>query len=134
MKRRPNRRGANAIEFALLFPLLIVLTFGGLEYSYHFVKWQAVMAAAQDGARAGAQTAMPNEPDTAAEVAAQATLARFYPRTVPSGASYVGAIVGADQVKVTVTVPNTSLVGLPFLPVPTSIVAEAQLEVQDLYD
>lgn len=134
MTRRNHRRGANAIEFALLFPLFIVLTLGGLEYSYYFVKWQAVIAAAQDGARAGSQTAMPNKPDDAAEVAAQATLARFFPRAVPSGVSYVGTIVGSDQVKITVTVPNTKLVGMPFLPVPASIVAEAQLEVQDLYN
>ncbi len=93
-----------------------------------------MVTAANDGARAGAQTSMPDDPDDASEVAAQAALARYYPRAVPAGTTYVGTIVGADQVKVTVRVPNTSLVGVPFLPVPATIVAEAQLAVQDLYD
>jgi Flp pilus assembly pilin Flp len=53
-RRRRNQRGASAVEFALVAPLLLVLLFGtvsaGLTYSDHV----ATTNAAREGARYGA--------------------------------------------------------------------------------
>jgi Flp pilus assembly protein TadG len=54
MKRRRGHngeRGAAAVEFALVFPLLIVLLFGILVFGLVFFQWQGVQAAAREGAR-----------------------------------------------------------------------------------
>jgi Flp pilus assembly protein TadG len=49
---RLRQSGAAAIEFALVFPLLIALIYGGLVYSYVYVLQQAVNFAAQQGVQA----------------------------------------------------------------------------------
>jgi Flp pilus assembly protein TadG len=49
---RRAQSGAAAIEFALIFPLLIALFYGGLVYSYIYILQQAVNFAAQQGAQA----------------------------------------------------------------------------------
>jgi len=49
--RRPQS-GAAAIEFALVFPLLIALVYGGLVYSYVYLLQQGINFAAQQGAQA----------------------------------------------------------------------------------
>jgi Flp pilus assembly protein TadG len=49
---RRRQSGASAIEFALVFPLLIALIYGGLVYSYVYVLQQAINFAAQQGVQA----------------------------------------------------------------------------------
>lgn len=49
---RRSQSGASAIEFALVFPLLIAISYGGLVYSYIYVLQQGVNFAAQQGAQA----------------------------------------------------------------------------------
>lgn len=49
---RRAQSGAAAIEFALVFPLLIALVYGGLVYSYVYVLQQGINFAAQQGAQA----------------------------------------------------------------------------------
>ena len=44
--------GASAVEFALVFPLLLAMTYGGLVYSYVFLLQQSINFAAQQGAQA----------------------------------------------------------------------------------
>lgn len=48
---RPSRqKGATALEFAILFPLLFALTHGAIIYSYVFVLHQALNFTAQEAA------------------------------------------------------------------------------------
>ena len=49
---RRAQSGASAIEFALVFPLLVALIYGGLVYSYVFLLQQAINFAAQQGVQA----------------------------------------------------------------------------------
>lgn len=49
---RRLQSGAAAIEFALVFPLLIALVYGGVVYSYVYFLHQAINFAAQQGAQA----------------------------------------------------------------------------------
>lgn len=53
--RRPlprSQRGAAAVEFGLVFPLLFALTYGAIVYSYVYVLRQSLTFAAQEAAQA----------------------------------------------------------------------------------
>src|SRR5450631_499992 len=49
----PGERGAVALEFAVVFPMLLVLTFGGVQVAFWFQARAMCQAAAQAGVRAG---------------------------------------------------------------------------------
>lgn len=51
---RDRERGAAAVEFALVAPLLILLVFGVVSYGYMLSFRQALSQGAAEGARAGA--------------------------------------------------------------------------------
>ena len=48
---KKHRRGAVAVEAALVFPLLILLTFGAIKYGWLFLKAQQITNATRYGAR-----------------------------------------------------------------------------------
>jgi len=123
------RRGNNAIEFALIFPVIVLLAFGVMDWSFYFVQWQTSIAAAQAGARRGSQTAMSSGPAAAAEAEAALAFSTFTPRAVV-GVTYVGSIVNPDIVRITVTAPYAKLIGIT--PMPTSCTATAQMRVTNL--
>jgi Flp pilus assembly protein TadG len=51
-KRRPgSERGAAAVEFALIVPVLIVLVFGIVQFAIAYNREQGLQAAAREGAR-----------------------------------------------------------------------------------
>lgn len=54
--RRESRRGSQAIEFALIFPVFIALVFGGLDYSWYVLQRYTAMDVVAGGCRAGAIT------------------------------------------------------------------------------
>jgi len=69
---RSPRRGANAVEFALLLPVLLTFTFGIMDLGWSYFIRHAAGSAAAAGARAGALTAQTADPSGhALEVAAQ---------------------------------------------------------------
>jgi Flp pilus assembly protein TadG len=49
-----NERGAAAVEFAIVLPLLILLVFGIVEFSMLYNRQQGLHAAAREGARIAA--------------------------------------------------------------------------------
>jgi len=69
-RRAPGRgrrdRGAVAVEFALIMPILVTLVFGIISYGYMLSFRQAISQGAAEGARAGAVT------DAGGDVAASA--------------------------------------------------------------
>lgn len=54
--RRP--RGAAAVEFALVLPLLLTILFGTIEWGYYFFNRQIVINSAREGARVGTLQSM----------------------------------------------------------------------------
>lgn len=52
--RARDERGASAVEFALVMPLLVLFLFGIISYGYMFSVRQALTQAAAEGARAAA--------------------------------------------------------------------------------
>jgi Flp pilus assembly protein TadG len=68
----PGERGAVALEFAVVFPMLLVLTFGGVQVAFWFQARAMCQAAAQAGVRAGRVLGAPAD---AGQKAAHAYLA-----------------------------------------------------------
>lgn len=52
--RRPEDRGAAAVEFALVVPILLLLVFGIISYGFMLTFRQAISQAAAEGARSAA--------------------------------------------------------------------------------
>ena len=59
--RARSQRGAVAVEFALIFPVLVLLVFGIIEFGGGFHAWDATQNAAREGARLGAVDPSPSE-------------------------------------------------------------------------
>lgn len=130
---RRARRGSNAIEFALLFPIVALLLLGALQWTFYFVQWESVIVAARAGAREGSRTAWSAGPAAAAQSAAAIALDGHYPFPVPTGTVYVGSTVAPDIVRIRVTMPVTPIANLRILSTPTSVSATAQMKVENLY-
>ena len=56
LKQR-SERGATIVEFAVVFPLIIMLVMGIAEFSLAFKDWLTINHASREGARAGATAA-----------------------------------------------------------------------------
>jgi Flp pilus assembly protein TadG len=50
-RRKVCRRGAAAVEIALVLPVLLLVTFGAIRYGWFFLKLQQITNAARYGAR-----------------------------------------------------------------------------------
>jgi hypothetical protein len=74
-----RQRGAVAVEFALILPILVVLTFGVIEFSSAYHDSSAAADAARAGARVGSAQAMQAGFASSAAAAASSAV-----RTLPS--------------------------------------------------
>jgi Flp pilus assembly protein TadG len=68
-RRVPGERGAAAVEFALVVPLLLLILFGIVSYGFMLSMRQGMAQAAGEGARAAAVTLVDAEKDDAAVAA-----------------------------------------------------------------
>ena len=50
-RKNKSRRGTAIVETALILPLLLLLTFGGIKYGWLFIKWQQVTNVARRSVR-----------------------------------------------------------------------------------
>lgn len=68
---RSPRRGANAVEFALIAPVFFLMTFGIIEFGWFFWHKSTTIDAVRSGCRAGSLFAANDIPqnDTAVDVA-----------------------------------------------------------------
>lgn len=135
MTRRPlfDRRGASALEFALILPILLALIVGIIDFGWYFQANGQVVAAVREGTRLG--VTYPSD-----EAPAQA-ITRI--RAVLTGYGFNGAAavittapVGAtpnEMLSVTVSLPFDPLVGMVAVAMPTNLTASMTmlLEQQD---
>jgi Flp pilus assembly protein TadG len=76
-KVRAGERGAAAVEFALIVPVLLILVFGIIAYAYMFSFRQALSQAASEGARAAVGASTAAQSTTAAKTAVASTLSTY---------------------------------------------------------
>ncbi len=110
MKRLRDERGASAVEFALVVPLLIMLVIGIAEFGRAFQVQGTLSAAAREGVRT---MALQNDP-AAARTAVQNAAASLSPAVTGGQISITPAAcpitgTGSTNVRLTITYP------MPFL-------------------
>ena len=102
-----NQRGATAVEFAIVFPLLILLLFGIIEFSVILYDKAMITNASREGARAGIVSQLVRVSDTQIQGVVD-NYCRLYLISFRSGAAPVttvtrtGSTFGSD-LSVTVT-------------------------------
>lgn len=127
---RRDRRGSNAIEFALTVPVLVAMLAGIADYGWFFNQQQSVVAAVREGARAGALAPRNQDPRALAADRARASLdnAGLDSQQATVVAEYIDAppnlLVGVD-----VSLPYTPLMGL--VPTPERLHSRLSARVED---
>jgi Flp pilus assembly protein TadG len=121
--RRRSERGAVAVEFALIAPVLFLLIFGIIDFGFGFQAWDGSAAAAREGARVGIIN--PNVGDIEARVRAASSFLDQSRLNVAVTCSRGGSPFGpcpastswveGDIVRVTVTYDYGYITPLPHL-------------------
>ena len=123
--RRDREKGASAVEFAIVVPLLLTLVFGIMETGWLFAQLVEVRNGAREGARmAVVDYPTPGSGDSGAivtQVCSRATLSA-------DRASVTIVDTGNDSAKVTVTQDYESLTG--FLPMFNSVTITSVVEMR----
>ncbi len=129
--KRSRGEGAAIVEMALILPLLLLLTFGVIEYGWLFLKAHETTNAARHGARIACRPDATNS-QVVAEVSALMDTAGL------GDSGYVVSISPADisqmssgeTLTIKVEVPyegNVELMSFPFIPVPSFIRASTSM-------
>ena len=122
VNRGRDQRGAAALEFGLVFPLVMLVIFGIIQYGYHFWSLHTAAATARETARmliVGTDWGCART--TARDFAAGPAVGSTPPEVTreyhaEDGTPQTAPVVGS---MVTVTVAFQSLdIGMPFLPLP----------------
>jgi Flp pilus assembly protein TadG len=128
--KNSKSRGAATIEMALVLPLLMMLTFGVIEYGWIFLKLQQVTGAARHAARIGVTADATNGDisNAVTSLMSEAGLgASGYQVTISPGNT--AGLAAGQPLNVTVAVPyeNVELIGIPLIPVPPSLRASVTM-------
>jgi Flp pilus assembly protein TadG len=112
--KRPSERGAVAVEFALLLPLLMVLVFGVIDFGRLFNAQVSVTQAAREGARLAA-LGYTNSAVISRTTAAAPALSGLTVTVTPcaAGATQTTDAVVVVRYTLTFSTPMVGLVGLP---------------------
>lgn len=133
VNRRPSQRGASAVEFAIVLPVLLALLCGTIDWGFYFFTREVVVNASREGARVGTlQFAADKNPRTEAENAARNYLAGALSKpaaaTITTDKNAQGSACPATSSCLQIDYPiGGSVTGFlkPFIP--TSIVAYAEM-------
>jgi Flp pilus assembly protein TadG len=130
IKNNRRRRGVAILEVALTLPILLLLTFGLIEYGWLFLNNMRM----SDAARQGARTAILPSGTNALALAAitnQMQLAGLGSSgyTVTFSPSDVSTPAPGVAVTVAISLPyaNIGIVGIPLVPVPTTLNASVSM-------
>lgn len=124
-----ERRGSQAVEFALILPVMLTMLMGVIDYGMYFSQDLAVVTAARDGARDGA---------TATTSPASQASATALSRVRAGGVAYATAaqvtttLTGTAPncaVTVAVSIPYQAVTGL--VPMPAALRTSATMRLED---
>jgi Flp pilus assembly protein TadG len=115
------------VEAALLFTLLLTLTFATIEYSWFLLKRQEITNAARSGARIGIRPGVTNA-EVQAQVAALMDAAGIsgYQLTISPDVS-LASPGDSVQVAITVAYSDIELGGPAFVPIPDELHASVSM-------
>jgi Flp pilus assembly protein TadG len=143
MKRTQNpgrwyRRGTAVVEAAIVFPLLLLLTLGAIEYGWLFYNIQQITNAARQGARTAAvlngtvaegEGAIDGALSHTVVAAAPSFSRKVEPNTIAAG----GTIIQTVEATVSVDTSDIDFVRAPSLfPVPTRLRAVVKMAREGL--
>ena len=126
--RALRRRGANAIEFALILPPLLALLTGIMDYGWLYMVRTVATTAAREGAREGAFTPQDDDPNTAAATAASAKWDTFGLPVTPTFVAFRSGV--PELMVVRIHIDTASLVGFVVGPESFEVVAAQPMEEQ----
>jgi Flp pilus assembly protein TadG len=66
-----DTRGASAVEFAIILPILLLILFGIIEFGFYIYNQQMLTNAAREGARVGIVASIPRVPPATIETVVQ---------------------------------------------------------------
>jgi Flp pilus assembly protein TadG len=126
-RRGRGARGAAAVEFAIVLPVLLLVVFGAIDWGYYFFCREVVVNASREGARAG--SIVPADADAEAVMAAAKAAAEAY---LDGGAldrtrAQVVPSAGSASVIVEIQYRTGSLTGFLASVMPASVDARAEM-------
>lgn len=128
-----RRRGVAAIEFALIFPVLIVALVGIMELSWYFSRYLAVTEALSQGARRGALVLEGDDVDAVVSAQVAKTLAAVGVETADAALTVTQGAddAGVDGLTITLSVPYRPLLNMTPAPAALQATTRVRLEDQD---
>lgn len=128
--RVPARRGSNAVEFALLFPVFVFLLGGLVDYGWLFMTQSVATHAVHEAVRAGAVTLSDDDPvGVATAEVAQQLADSGVPVGVPTIDAHIAGAAPNAYLSLDVELPVTSPVGL--VPLPATLHVSARMRLED---
>lgn len=112
MRRRDNERGAAAVEFALVLPVLILLLFGIIEFGAAYNAQILVTNAAREAARTMAVTGVESDAIAAADAALEPIGLDVTADDIEFTVTPTGACTSPSRLNVLLTVDKPFLTGL----------------------
>jgi Flp pilus assembly protein TadG len=113
---RRGERGATAVEFAVILPILVVLVFGIIAFGFGFARWVALT----NGAREGARYMAVNSAGEAGAEAEAITRAQQWANLPCAGGgctySSTSCAPGVEDASFSITMNEFSPFDVPFLP------------------
>jgi Flp pilus assembly protein TadG len=107
-----SERGAAAVEFALVLPLLMLLLLGGIDWGYYFFVDQIVTNAAREGARTGAVAdRATSDARDVAQSAVAGYLASARLMASPTVTADFDSVAGSAALRVSIRYPVGSVTG-----------------------
>ncbi len=126
LTRHRRERGAAAVEFALVLPLLLALVLGTIDWGYYFFVEQVVVNAAREGARVG--TLQSNATLADALNNAQSACNAFITQAgLSPGRATCTPTTGVGSIVVTASYTTGSLTGFTAAIVPAQAYARAEM-------
>ena len=128
--RSRSRRGASAIETALLAPVALVLLGGFLEYGWYFLQEMNLNAAVRESGRIAAGAPVADDPTATFKAELEAELTRRgMAHMEHASTSWVSGDAGARLLNIQVSVQFPGLTGL--VPVPSAIKKSVTTRLED---